>query len=95
MKRTSVKLVAGLETLRSLLGAGGVVGGRGVFICCCLLAQSCLTLTPWTAAHQASLSITISGNLLKLMSIESVMPSIHLVLCHPQLPQTAHDPTIP
>ena len=37
-------------------------------------------MTPWTAAHQASLSFTISWNLLKLMSIESVMPSNHLVL---------------
>ena len=38
--------------------------------------------TPWIAAHQASLSITNSRNLLKLMSIESVMPSSHLILCH-------------
>ena len=38
-------------------------------------------MTPWTAAHQASLSFTISQNLLKLMSIESVMPSDHLILC--------------
>ena len=38
--------------------------------------------TPWTAAHQASLSITISWNLLKLVSIESLMPSNHLILCH-------------
>ena len=38
--------------------------------------------TPWTAAHQASLSITNSRSLLKLMSIESVMPSNHLILCH-------------
>ena len=37
---------------------------------------------PWTAAHQASLSITNSQSLLKLMSIELVMPSIHLILCH-------------
>ena len=37
--------------------------------------------TPWTAAHQAFLSITISRNLLKLMSIELVMPSNHLILC--------------
>ena len=42
--------------------------------------------TPWTAAHQASLSITNSQSLLKLMSIESVMPSNHLILCHPLLP---------
>ena len=42
-----------------------------------------LFTTPWTAAHQAS--INNSGNLLKLMSIESVMPSNHLILCHPLL----------
>ena len=41
--------------------------------------------TPWTAAHQASLSITNSWSLLKPMSIESVMPSNHLILCHPLL----------
>ena len=43
------------------------------------------SVTPWTAASQASLSITNSRNLLKLMSIESVMPSNHLILCHPLL----------
>ena len=49
-------------------------------------AQSCLTLCdPWIAACQASLSITNSRSLLKLMSIESVMPSNHLILCHPLL----------
>ena len=44
-----------------------------------------LFATPWTAACQASLSITNSGILLKLMSIELVMPSNHLILCHPRL----------
>ena len=44
-----------------------------------------LFATPWTAAHQASLSITNSWSLLKLMSIESVMPSNHLILCRPLL----------
>ena len=44
-----------------------------------------LFLNPWTAACQASLSITISRSSLKLMSIESVMPSNHLILCHPLL----------
>ena len=39
-------------------------------------------MTPWTATHQASLSITNSQSLLKLMSIESVMPFNHLILCH-------------
>ena len=41
-----------------------------------------LFVTPWTAARQASLSITNSWSLLKFMSIESVMPSNHLILCH-------------
>ena len=41
--------------------------------------------TPWTAAHQASLSFTISWSLLKLMSIELVMPSNHVILCCPLL----------
>ena len=41
--------------------------------------------TPWTAAHQAPLSFMISQSLLKLMSIESMMPSNHLILCHPLL----------
>ena len=54
--------------------------------CCCFVAKSCLTLCdPWTAACQVSLSITNSQSLLKLMSIESVMPSNHLILCCPRL----------
>ena len=44
-----------------------------------------LFATPWTAAHQASMPITNSWSLLKLMSIESVMPSNHLILCYPIL----------
>ena len=47
-----------------------------------LLSSIRLFATPWTAAHQASLSFTISQSLPKLMSIESVMPSNHLILCH-------------
>ena len=48
---------------------------------------SCVRLfvTPWAAAHQASLSITNSQSLLKLMFIEPVMPSNHLILCRPLL----------
>ena len=42
-------------------------------------------MTPWTAARQASLTITNSGSLLKLISIESMMPSNHLILCRPLL----------
>ena len=47
-----------------------------------LLSRVRLFVTPWTAARQASLSITNSQSWLKLMSIESVMPSKHLILCH-------------
>ena len=50
--------------------------------------------TPWTAAHQASLSITNSWSLLKLMSIELVMPSSHLILCHPLLLRPSIFPSI-
>ena len=50
-----------------------------------LLSHVRLFVTPWTAAYQASLSITNSQNVPKLMSIESVMRSTHLILCHPLL----------
>ena len=49
------------------------------------LSRVRLSETPWTATCQASLSSTISQYLLKLMSIESMMPSNHLILCHPLL----------
>ena len=60
---------------------GSNISGRFVVV----QSLSCVWLfaTPWTAACQASLSITISWNLLKLMSIELVMPSNHLILCCP------------
>ena len=50
-----------------------------------LFSYTQLFVTPWAATHQASLSFTISWSLLKLMSIKSVMPSNHLILCHPLL----------
>ena len=50
-----------------------------------LLSRVWLFATPWTAARQASISITNSRTLLKLMSMELVMPSNHLILCHPLL----------
>ena len=52
---------------------------------CCSVAHVWLFVTPWTAAHQASLSFTTSQRLLKPMSIESVMPSNHLILGRPLL----------
>ena len=59
------------------------------------VTQSCPPLCdPWTAACQASLSITISWTLLKLMSIKSVMPSNHVILCHPLLLLPSISPSI-
>ena len=58
---------------------------NGSFFCCLVFSRVRLFATPWTAAHEASLSFTISWSLLKLMSIESVLPSNHLVLCCPLL----------
>ena len=58
------------------------------------LSRVRLFATPWTAAHQASLSISNSQSLPKLMSIESVMPSNHLILCRPLLLPPAIFPSI-
>ena len=58
------------------------------------LSRVQLFATLWTAACQASLSITNSRSLLKLMSIELVMPSNHLILCHPLLLQPSIFPSI-
>src|SRR5574339_418708 len=59
-----------------------------------MLSRVRLFVTPWTAARQASLSITNSQSLLKLMSIELVMPSNHLIFCHPLLLLTSIFPSI-
>ena len=59
-----------------------------------LLSRVWLFATPWIAAHQASLSITDTWSLLKLMSIASVMPSNHLILCCPLLLQPSIFPSI-
>ena len=58
------------------------------------LSRVRLFVTPWTAAHQAPLSFTISQSLLKLMSIELVMLFNHLILCHPLLLQPSIFPNI-
>ena len=64
-------------------------------LCCCsLLSRVQLFATPWTAARQAPLSITISWSLLKLMSIGLVMPSNHLILCCPFLLLSSIFPSI-
>ena len=61
--------------------------GKFKTFCYCCWVLNCVWLfaTPWTAAHQASLSFTISQSLLELMSIELVMPFTNLILCHPLL----------
>ena len=58
------------------------------------LSHVWLFVTPWIPARQASLSITNSQSLLKLMSIDSVMPSSHLILCHPLLLLPPSPPSI-
>ena len=60
-----------------------------------LLSRVQLFVTPWIAAHQASLSLTHYRGLLRLMSIESVVPSIHLILCRPLLLLPPIHPSIP
>ena len=79
------------------LDCQGSPWGRN-FRCIVAVVQllSCVQLfeTPWTAACQASLSFTISQSLLKLMSIESVMPSNHLILYHPLLLLTSIFPRV-
>ena len=59
-----------------------------------LLSRVQLFASPWTAARQASLSFTLSWSLLKLMPIESVMPSNHLIVCHPIIPLPSIFPSI-
>ena len=59
-----------------------------------LLSHVLLFVTPWSAAHQASLYFTISQSLLKLMPIELVMSSNHLILCHPLLLLPSSFPSI-
>ena len=76
-----------LEKLALLYGSIGCSFSFISFELAVVQSVSCVWLfaTPWTAALQASLSVTVSRSLLKLMSIESVMPSNHLILCHPLL----------
>ena len=64
------------------------------FVVVQLLSCVQLFVTPWTAAHQASLSFTVSRSLLKLMFTESMMPSNHLILCCPLLLLPSIFPTI-
>ena len=66
-----------------------------VFISVHSLSHVWLFVAPWSAAHKTSLSITSSWSLLKLMSIESLMPSNHLILCHPLLLLASIFPSIP
>ena len=71
-------------------------GSQNSQVTCSIQLLSCVWLfaTPWTAAHQASLSITNSWSLPKLMSIESVIPSNHLILCRPLLLPPSNFPSI-
>ena len=77
-------------------GLGGISPWEGFsgFSSVQLLSRVRLFAIPWTEARQASLSITNSRSSLKLMSIESVMPSSHLILCHPLLLLPSIPPSI-
>ena len=72
----------------------GLTHGKNLIHVVQALSSVWLFATPWTAAHQASLSFTISRSLLKLMSIESVMPSSYLIFCHPLLLRPSIFPSI-
>ena len=76
-----------LQFIRSscLTTSGIIVTGAQSAVAVQSLRRVWLFVTPWTVAHQASLSFTVSLSLLRLMSIESVMPSNHLILCDPLL----------
>ena len=79
---------SGPHFVRTLQHDSSVLGGPmwyGLFSSVQSLSHVQLFATPWIAAHQASLSITNSRSLLKLMSSKSVMPSSHLIFCHPLL----------
>ena len=72
----------GIEPVSPAL-VGGFFSTRAIFVRS--LSRVRLFVTPWPAARQTSLSFTNSRSLLKLRSVESVMPSNHLILCHPPL----------
>ena len=86
---TFVRLFSSAANRLTILGRGraAVLSDRAIPTqsVSSVLSPVQLFVTLWTAAHQASLSFTIFRSLLKLMSIESVMPSNHLILCHPLL----------
>ena len=68
--------------------------GKVMFLLFNMLSQFSSVVTLWTAAHQVSLSIANSWRLFKLMSIELVMPSNHLILCHPLILSPSNFPSI-
>ena len=84
VKRVEKKILS--QRIRETINIGDYLSICSVqFSSVQLLSHVWLFATPWTAARQPSLSITNSLSLLKLMSIESAMPSNHLILCHPLL----------
>ena len=74
-----------MDTQEPTLAGLGIWGNSVNHVVIQWLSHVWLFVTPWTAAHSASLPFTISRSLLKLMSIESVIPSNHLIFCHPIL----------
>ena len=76
------------------LTSHGEIGNRKYLSSCCSVTQCLALVTPWTAACQASLSFTLSQSLLKFMSIQSMMPSNHFILCCPLLLMPSIFPSI-
>ena len=88
-------LVGRLSGFHTGYYSGWLNGGlKPCFVVAQSLSRVQLFITPWTAAHQASLSLIISQSLLKLVSIESMMPSNSLILCLPLLLLSSIFPSI-
>ena len=88
-------MVLKLDCTLELLGGLKKIPILSLVICCCQsLSRVQLFVNPWTTARQASLSFTVSRSLLKLMFIESMMPSNHLILCRPLILLPSIFPTI-
>ena len=83
-RRWAIRQIITVEASANPMGSSGAEIAFSVQFSS-VLSRVRLFVTPWTAARQASLSITNSLSLLRLVSIESVMPSNHLILCHPLL----------
>ena len=94
LKSRDITLPTKVHLVKAMVFPVGMYASESSVQSSSVLSHVQLFATPWTAARQASLSITNSWSLLKLVSIESVMPSNHLILCHPLLLPPSTFPSI-